>query len=87
MNRNSSFVMLGAMVIILIAGVTPAHAYTDPGTGALIWQMLIAASVGVMFYARRALNWVRELFGKRRPPSAPGVRSSPPERESSEADH
>ncbi|MBI3769869.1 MAG: hypothetical protein HY271_15460 [Deltaproteobacteria bacterium] len=85
MSRNRSFVVLATMVVILVVCVTPAHAYTDPGTGALIWQMLIAASVGVMFYARRMVNWVRGLLGRRRPPRATAVLSSPPDRESSEA--
>jgi hypothetical protein len=28
-------------------------AYTDPGTGALLWQTLMAAAVGFSFYIRR----------------------------------
>ena len=84
MSRNRSFVVLATLVAILVVGVTPAHAYTDPGTGALIWQMLIAASVGVMFYARRILNWVRGLIGRRPPPSAANALSSRPDRDSSE---
>jgi hypothetical protein len=28
-------------------------AYTDPGSGVLIWQMLVAGFVGVAFYFRR----------------------------------
>jgi hypothetical protein len=85
MSRNRSFVVLATMVALLVVGVTPAHAYTDPGTGALIWQMLIAASVGVMFYARRVVSWVRGLLGRRRPPDGAGVLTSPRDRESSEA--
>ena len=30
-----------------------AKAYTDPGTGALIWQLIAAGFVGGMFYLRR----------------------------------
>jgi len=47
-----------AMIVLLVLA-RDAHAYTDPGTGALIWQMLLAASVGFMFYARRLFAWVR----------------------------
>ncbi|MEO7652770.1 MAG: hypothetical protein ABIZ80_20100 [Bryobacteraceae bacterium] len=36
-----------------------ANAYTDPGSGALIWQMLVAAFVGSMFYVRRFTAWFR----------------------------
>jgi hypothetical protein len=46
-------------VILLMTFATTAHAYTDPGTGTLIWQMLLAASFSFMFYARRLLAWVR----------------------------
>jgi hypothetical protein len=48
---------------ILLALVTfferPAHGYTDPGSGALIWQMLMAALVGVGFYYRRIVSWFK----------------------------
>ncbi|MGH9581280.1 MAG: hypothetical protein ACRD2R_09805 [Terriglobales bacterium] len=32
-----------------------AHAYTDPGSGMLIWQALMAALVGAGFYFRKFL--------------------------------
>jgi hypothetical protein len=32
-----------------------AHAYTDPGSGAMLWQMLVAGALGLMFYFRRFL--------------------------------
>ncbi|GEM_PF-1084517 len=31
-------------------------AYTDPGTGALLWQTLMAAAVGFSFYIRRFIQ-------------------------------
>ncbi|HVX67314.1 MAG TPA: hypothetical protein VHA11_11960 [Bryobacteraceae bacterium] len=36
-----------------------ASAYTDPGTGTLIWQMLAAGFVGLMFYLRKFTTWFR----------------------------
>jgi len=35
--------------------------YTDPGSGLLIWQVLAASALGVLFYARNTLRrlWVR----------------------------
>jgi hypothetical protein len=39
------------------------HAYTDPGTGALIWQMLVAGLVGVGFYFRRITAWFKGRKG------------------------
>jgi hypothetical protein len=36
--------------------------YTDPGTGALIWQLLVAAGLGAAFYFRQYLGKVRTLL-------------------------
>ncbi|WCJ59692.1 hypothetical protein NXS98_00820 [Fontisphaera persica] len=42
--------------------------YVDPGSGALIWQMLAAAAVGVLFYFRSFFRGIgrffQRLFGK-----------------------
>ena len=40
-----------------------ASAYTDPGSGALIWQMLVAGLVGVSFYFRRITAWFKNRKG------------------------
>ncbi len=37
-----------------------ARAYTDPGTGALLWQMLAAGFVGLMFYFRKFTSWFKK---------------------------
>jgi len=57
--------MLLILLGLLIASQTQVHAYTDPGSGTLIWQMLLAASFGVMFYFRRIIRWVRGLRSDR----------------------
>src|SRR3954454_15334472 len=46
-------------LLLLLATAQEARAYTDPGSGALIWQMLAAGFVGVVFYFRRIWSWVR----------------------------
>jgi hypothetical protein len=46
---------------VLIAAQVHAQAYTDPGSGTLIWQMLLAASFGLMFYLRRIIGWVQRF--------------------------
>ncbi len=43
-------------VVTLLAPLS-AFAYTDPGTGTMLWQMLLAGLVGVSFYARRIVGW------------------------------
>ncbi|HWS53896.1 MAG TPA: hypothetical protein VN228_07210 [Pyrinomonadaceae bacterium] len=37
--------------------------YADPGAGALIWQLALAAFVGGLFYFRKVRDWVRIKFG------------------------
>jgi hypothetical protein len=46
-------------LLLLLCVVFPLAAYTDPGTGAMAWQLLMAGCVGGLFYFRRALDTVR----------------------------
>ena len=46
-------------VVLAFGSETELRAYTDPGSGALIWQMLVAGFVGSMFYARRFTSWIK----------------------------
>jgi hypothetical protein len=39
-------------------------AYIDPGTGALIWQSIVAAFIGTLFYLKRTRKWIGGLFRK-----------------------
>lgn len=56
---------------LLIVAQAQVYAYTDPGSGTLIWQILLAASFGVMFYLRRIIGWFRGLrSGKEKDTSA-----------------
>ena len=51
-------------VILMIGVERPALAYTDPGTGALIWQVLVAGIMGAMFYFRRIKNYLMSFRNK-----------------------
>lgn len=45
-----------ALAVALVLVTEPrAYAYTDPGSGALLWQALVAAFVGAGFYFRKFL--------------------------------
>ena len=35
--------------------------YTDPGTGALLWQMLSAGAIGLLFYVNKAARLLRTI--------------------------
>jgi len=50
---------LAFLSFFILATEREARAYTDPGTGAMIWQMLAAGAVGVLFYFRRFLGWFK----------------------------
>jgi hypothetical protein len=43
-------------------------AYVDPGSGLLVWQMMVAACVGCLFYLKKFRQFVfrlgRKLTGK-----------------------
>jgi len=53
------------IALVMFATEREARAYTDPGTGALIWQMLMAGLVGVGFYFRRITSWFKNRKGPR----------------------
>jgi O-antigen/teichoic acid export membrane protein len=48
-------------------------AYIDPGVGALLWQTIIAAFVGLLFYLKKTRRWIvggfRKMFGRSQKPS------------------
>jgi hypothetical protein len=48
------------LMALLLACHAEARAYTDPGTGALIWQALAAGFVGLLFYLRKFTGWFRK---------------------------
>ena len=47
--------------------MTVILAYIDPGLGALLWQSIIAAFVGFLFYLKKTRRWIvascRKIFG------------------------
>ena len=53
--------MVRCLGLILMLGGSPAvlMAYTDPGTGMLVWQSVLAVSIGFLFTTRR---FVARLF-------------------------
>ncbi len=46
-------------------------AYIDPGLGLLLWQAIVAAFLGVLFYVKRTrafiVSFFQKLFHKRKP--------------------
>ena len=37
--------------------------YADPGSGMLLWQLITASALGLLFYARTIVRKIRALIG------------------------
>jgi hypothetical protein len=60
-----------------LEGITAvAIVYADPGSGMLIWQLLIATLLGLLFYVKHIIGKVRSLFGSNRSKSEENQGSS-----------
>src|SRR2546427_4725713 len=53
------------IVVLMLAAPRPAHAYVDPGTGAMLWQVAAASILGCLFYVKRIASWLRSVLGLR----------------------
>ena len=73
-----AFEAMAIVALVALCAPTEAHAYIDPGSGALIWQMLIAAFFGGMFYFRRGIGQIKSWFGvkPKEPEQVPAPRKS-----------
>lgn len=47
------------LLFLIALAEVPLKAYADPGSGILLWQILAAGFVGLMFRARRIAHWFR----------------------------
>jgi hypothetical protein len=43
-----------------------AFLYTDPGSGALVWQLLVASFIGGLFYIRSFIRRIAAMMSGRR---------------------
>ena len=55
MHRDCRLATLASVAVFILLSEAPALAYTDPGSGMLLWQGLMAAFVGAGFYFRKFL--------------------------------
>jgi hypothetical protein len=47
------------LCLLLISMVVPAQAYTDPGSGLLLWQLIVSGFVGcVAFRYRKIVHFI-----------------------------
>jgi hypothetical protein len=64
-SRFSTVRLVILLALLSFGTEREARAYTDPGSGMLIWQMLLAAFAGAMFYFRRVTTWFKNRKGPR----------------------
>lgn len=57
----------GTAVLILLAMSAPAHAYLDGATASIALQAIIGFFAAWGLYSRRAMGWVKGLFGIKQP--------------------
>ena len=55
-------ILVGFVLLLILASPRSASAYVDPGSGAMIWQILAAACLSSLFYVRKVVRWVRQMF-------------------------
>ncbi len=55
--------LLTTVFLLILVTERQAAAYADPGSGALLWQILVGAAVGCMFYFRRFSSWIGRKKG------------------------
>lgn len=58
MRRRPEYLSLG-LLLLLLATPQRASAYVDPGSGAMIWQVLAAGFLGVLFYLRKSMGFIQ----------------------------
>ena len=51
---------MARVLALLVVAVMPLHAYTDPGSGLLIWQVVGAFFVGCLYQVRKFLIRLRK---------------------------
>jgi len=54
------------LMILLSSAPVVLSAYSDPGSGILLWQLFLSGLVGALFQFRRVRAWFRErILGRR----------------------
>ncbi len=68
MDKDRAIRMLALFLFLGLLFERRAHAYVDPGSGALIWQGIASAFVAFLFYARKLVKWTRHRSDRENSP-------------------
>jgi hypothetical protein len=67
-SRHSGLVdRVGRLITVAVISEQSLRAYTDPGSGTLVWQLLLGGLVGLSFELRRIKNWFSRKFKSENP--------------------
>ena len=61
-----NLIYLQILFLLLVATTTPAYAYSDPGSGLMLFQLLGAAIVGCLFYVKKFWDLFLNVLRKRK---------------------
>jgi hypothetical protein len=50
----------GLLLLLLIASERELRAYVDPSSGSLLWQVLLAGAIGILYYLRKIMGFFRK---------------------------
>ena len=53
-----------AILYLCLLFPVPAHAYSDPGSGLMLWQLTVSFFIGLLFYFRRILGFFTRFLKK-----------------------
>jgi len=58
--------MKKALAVLYLCMLFPAtaHAYADPGSGYLLWQLLCSFLFGLLFFVKRIVGYFTGIFRK-----------------------
>lgn len=57
--RVGTFWSSALLLVLLLAAERDLKAYADPGTGALLWQAIVAGLIGGLYYLRKLTGYFR----------------------------
>lgn len=55
---------LFAVLYLCLLFPASAHAYSDPGSGIMLWQLTVSFFIGLLFYFRKILGFFSRLLRK-----------------------
>jgi hypothetical protein len=73
-------VFLWVSLLLLVAGLRPAHAYLDPGSGSMILQLVLGGVAGLLVVLKLLWQRLLVMFGVRKdpPPDIGGSEANTP---------